>query len=301
MSTRLPRWRRMLVVAAATLTSVTAATAAAALEPGGATDAPPPTTTEAPQPPAPDTEVPAVPIDDVEVTAPPVVDDPEIAPEIAPDDEVTAPEAGPVPADDPDPADDPAPAATVPTTAPAASPASHEGGATFLVNGQPFHGQDDPKLEGCTITLSITEADDASHQATGAIRAVEPSGAATLVSFDEAFEGTSWSQSWPLDALVGDLEQKPNGYRIQIDLELDDEGQQTSRRFWLACGADQEGNPYVVVLDKQWQAPDGTVLDGPPADLPEDWRLTATSKLGTATCSYPPGGTELVCTYENKG
>lgn len=180
----------------------------------------------------------------------------------------------------------------------------HEGGhgsAVVLVNGQPFRGQGDSKLEGCSITLSVAELEDAEHGVEGSILAIEPSGEAELVTFEEGFTGTSWSSTWELDALVEGLVQKPNGYRIQIVLAIDDGGPVKSRPLWLACGAPQTGSPFVIVIDKQWLDAAGDPLPGPPADLPEDWQITASSQLGSARCLYPDGSAELVCEYENRG
>jgi hypothetical protein len=232
--------------------------------------------------------------------------------EVAPTTEAPAPEAtdvaedpvaDPVPADEAQAPADPVPSAPVAVPVPAAhDEEEHEhDGAVILVNGQPFHGQADPKLDGCSITLAISELGEGSHTVAGAVAAGEPSGEGALVAFDEAFEGTSWTETWALDDLVGDLTQKPNGYRIRVEVAIDGGASATSRPFWLACGAPQSGDPYVVVLDKEWLDPDGGVLDGPPAALPDDWAITATSQLGSATCTYPEGATELVCTYENKG
>jgi hypothetical protein len=175
------------------------------------------------------------------------------------------------------------------------------GGPVLLVNDQPFHGQADPKLDGCAVTLSVSELAEGPHTVVGAVVAGEPSGTGPLVSFDESFEGASWTQTWALDDLVGELVKKPNGYRIRVVVTVDGGTTKTSRPFWLACGAPQSGNPYVIVLDKQWLGSDGEILDGPPAKLPEAWALRATSQLGSATCTYPDGSQELVCTYENKG
>jgi hypothetical protein len=180
----------------------------------------------------------------------------------------------------------------------------HDGGhdtAVVLVNGQPFRGQGDPKLEGCSITLSIAELEDGAHGVAGSIRAVDPSGDADLVEFETGFSGPSWTQTWELDDLVDGLDRKPNGYRIQISLAIDEGDTLVSRRFWLACGAPQTGSPYVIVIDKQWIDPEGAPLPGPPAELPADWRITASSQLGTALCVYPEGSDELTCEYDNKG
>ncbi len=183
-------------------------------------------------------------------------------------------------------------------TAPDPSPPS---GPTVLVNGQPFKGAADPKLPGCTVTLSISGLAPGPHTVAGGIRAVEPSGDGTLATVQSAFDGATWSSPYDLTTAVQGLTQHDNGYRIVVDLGIDGGEPQTSRRFWLACGAPQTGDPFVVVIDKQWQAPDGTVLSGPPAGLPADWSMSATSQLGSAVCTYPTGSDPLVCVYDNKG
>ena len=171
----------------------------------------------------------------------------------------------------------------------------------MLVNGQPFKGAADPMLSGCTVTLSISGLAPGPHTVAGGIRAVEPSGTGTLATIQAAFDGTEWSSPYDLTTAVEGLNQNANGYRIVVDLGIDGGEPQTSRRFWLACGNPQTGDPFAVVIDKQWQSPDGTVLSGPPAGLPADWSITATSQLGSAVCTYPTGNSPLVCVYDNKG
>lgn len=57
---------------------------------------------------------------------------------------------------------------------------------------------------------------------------------------------------------------------------------------------------YHVFPDKLWIDINGNQLPGPPADLPADFTITAESSLGTATCTYPSGATELSCVYANQ-
>ncbi|MFN8018936.1 MAG: hypothetical protein U0P45_12545 [Acidimicrobiales bacterium] len=303
-----PRWRPVLVIAATLLLSTGAAASAAASEPPAADGQVPTTVVSVDDPAAVEPAPEASPA--VDPTAPEPAAPDEAVPTEVPS---VAPPPAEVPAADPAPAaDEPGagsrPQGTVVDPGPAtdrpidegAMVAAHGDGPTITVNGQPFEGQGDPKLEGCTIQLAVAGLAEGSHSIAGAIRAGEE-GKVTLVEFDDAFDGGTWSHAWPLDDLVGELEQKPNGYRVSISLAIDDGATLDSRPFWLACGAAQDGNPFVVVLDKQWQDVDGTPLAGPPANLPEDWSLTASSKLGTATCTYPAGSDELVCDYDNKG
>ena len=55
---------------------------------------------------------------------------------------------------------------------------------------------------------------------------------------------------------------------------------------------------YSVGIDVQWHDAAGNLLGGPPAGLPADYRVTAQSALGSATCAYSGGG--LSCQYSNQ-
>jgi hypothetical protein len=57
--------------------------------------------------------------------------------------------------------------------------------------------------------------------------------------------------------------------------------------------------PYYALIGKEWYAADGSELSGPPANLPLNYAVTAQSQYGTATCNYPTGSSNLVCTYVN--
>ncbi len=54
-----------------------------------------------------------------------------------------------------------------------------------------------------------------------------------------------------------------------------------------------------VFIEKEWYDAKDNLLDAPPENLPEDFTIVAESALGTATCTYPEGATELLCTYDN--
>ncbi len=190
---------------------------------------------------------------------------------------------------------------TAATAASAADPAAAPAGPTVLVNGQAFTGEGNPKLTGCTVNLSVSGLEPGQHTVSGAVRAAEPSGDATLATVQDAFDGTGWTGSYDLTAAVQGLTQNANGYRIVVDLGIDGAEPDTSRLFWLACGAPQTGDPFVVVIAKQWQAPDGTSLSGPPAGLPADWSITASSQLGSAVCTYPTGSDVLVVHLPEQG
>lgn len=57
---------------------------------------------------------------------------------------------------------------------------------------------------------------------------------------------------------------------------------------------------YHVFFDKLWLDEGGTPLAGPPAELGPDFRIVATSDLGSAVCSYPSGSSTLDCQYDNQ-
>jgi protocatechuate 3,4-dioxygenase beta subunit/phosphotransferase system IIB component len=54
-----------------------------------------------------------------------------------------------------------------------------------------------------------------------------------------------------------------------------------------------------VFFEKKWQDAEGNVSTAPPANLPSTFKITATSSLGSAVCTYPEGATALSCTYTN--
>jgi hypothetical protein len=66
----------------------------------------------------------------------------------------------------------------------------------------------------------------------------------------------------------------------------------------FACEIDSKC-PYYAVLIKEWYDATGNLLDGPPADLPPSYAITAQSIYGSVICTYPTGSTALVCTYIN--
>jgi hypothetical protein len=66
----------------------------------------------------------------------------------------------------------------------------------------------------------------------------------------------------------------------------------------FACNID-DVCPYYALIAKEWYAADGSELSGPPVNLPPNYAVTAQSQYGTATCNYPTGSSNLVCTYVN--
>jgi hypothetical protein len=177
--------------------------------------------------------------------------------------------------------------------------ASHETDWDVLVNGQPFHGEGNPRLEGCSIILAVSGLTDAEHMVAVEIALTDPSGDAVLASDGATVVGTSWDATYALDDAVIGVEPHAHGHHVVITLTIDDVTE-VSRPFWLACGAATEGNPFHVVFDVAWELDDGTPLDGPPPDLDrESYALDAESTRGTAHCSYAVDDPALVCTYAN--
>jgi LPXTG-motif cell wall-anchored protein len=190
--------------------------------------------------------------------------------------------------------------ASVVTLPAGAAGADHEGPEVITVNGQPFHGQGSPKLEGCTLTIAVSDVADDLHDIEVDIALTEPSGDAVLVSDAATFTGTTWEESYPMDDLVAEMEPAEHGYHVLITAVLDGVSQ-TSRPFWLLCGASAEGNPFRVHFLKQWQTAEAEVLAGPPSTLDRSaYAIDVTSDRGTARCVYPEVGDELACTYQNQ-
>lgn len=165
------------------------------------------------------------------------------------------------------PADEvPAPPAAVPV----ADAAAGSEGPSITVNGQPFKGQGDPKLEGCSIVLAAGGLPDGSHTIVGAITSGEE-GAVTLVSIDARIDGTSWTDAWASRAWSVIFERKPNGYQIRIGLTIDD-------------GARLES---LAVLAGLWRRTDGQTLRGGPTSSGK--RQTAPSSTVRRPTSPPSG------------
>lgn len=55
---------------------------------------------------------------------------------------------------------------------------------------------------------------------------------------------------------------------------------------------------YYISIEVKWHDAAGNLLGGPPTDLPADFRITAQSTLGDATCTYSAGS--LLCQYSNQ-
>jgi predicted RecA/RadA family phage recombinase len=69
----------------------------------------------------------------------------------------------------------------------------------------------------------------------------------------------------------------------------------------LTATASRTGTPCSnhVFIDKKWLDAQGLPLSQPPANVPSNFTITATSTVGTATCNYPASSTTLTCTYHN--
>ncbi len=178
------------------------------------------------------------------------------------------------------------------------------------VNGKALTGEGG-KLTGCTFTVIISNLPDAPETPTPVgvtIAAVSPSapeGAPiTLVDDSATTSATTWTGTYPMDALVAPLEIKPNGYRLQVTVTADDTTL-GSGTYWLACGAAQEGTPSRLVFAVNWQSLDQGLLTRLPEGVDATgFTLVGSTDMGpkgTATCTYLPGSDELSCTYANKG
>lgn len=177
--------------------------------------------------------------------------------------------------------------------------ASHEVPWDATVNGQPFHGEGSPRLEGCTVSVSVTGLEDGAHDVALVISLTEPSGDAVLAQEAAAVQGTTWAVDLPLDQAVAGLEPHAHGHHVVVQLTVDGSSQ-LSRPFWLGCDVESGGNPFHVVFDVVWTYDDGTVLSGPPAGLDRTtYRLDGSSKRGEAVCTYVEGDDQLRCTYTN--
>jgi len=58
---------------------------------------------------------------------------------------------------------------------------------------------------------------------------------------------------------------------------------------------------WPVLVQKEWQDPQGTPLPEPPAEVPADFAITISSGGDAASCAYPAGSTTLACTYPPGG
>lgn len=183
--------------------------------------------------------------------------------------------------------------------APGPGAESHEQPYDLLVNGRPFHGEGSPLLEGCTMTVALSGVEDGPHQVGVTISLTDPSGSAEVASASDGFTGSAWEQSFPLDVALAAVEPHGNGHHLVVQVVLDGDTT-TSRPFWLACGADQGGNPFHVTLQKEWRdLLTGAVVPVPGSLDRSTYLLEAYSERGSARCTYPEGSEVLSCTYEN--
>jgi hypothetical protein len=193
-----------------------------------------------------------------------------------------------------------------------AEPAPPEG-VTILLNGNPMSGEGG-KIASCVLSLDISGLEVDADPATAigvTVNAVGPTveegTEATLVDDTATTTEATWSSDYDMTALVAPYERKPNGYHLRVIVSINDvpAGVKT---VWLGCGEPQTGSPSRLVFAVNWQAWDGTVLPGPPADLAVGWEsafaLDGSVNIGpkgTARCTYEPGTPGLICEYANPG
>ena len=191
------------------------------------------------------------------------------------------------------------------------APSAAAADEVVLVNGLPLESDGD-RLDGCTISVDVSGL--AGTDANGVpidvvITAIPPTvpeeTTEVLVTEQTSASAASWHRDFDMTALLQELPAKPNGYRLSVAVSVDsvEMGELTA---WLACGAAQEGSPARILFDVTWIDADGAPIDAPldtvlPAGWRDDYRLTATSERGDASCGYPAGSDLLVCEYDNPG
>ena len=184
-------------------------------------------------------------------------------------------------------------------------------GVSISVNGQSMSGDEGGKLDGCTLAIAVAGLDTETAPVTvgvvvEAVSPTTPEGSpATLVDQQTVVDTASWSTDLVMDGLVAPYPIKANGYHLRVLVSLDGT-LAASSVYWLACGAAQDGNPTRILFAVQWQTNDGLTTDrAPEGQLPDGWRgplrIDGTSQIGSATCTFPAGATELVCQYDNPG
>ncbi len=180
------------------------------------------------------------------------------------------------------------------------------------LNGQPLTDEGNSKLTGCSLTLAATvgAAPEAPREVSLQITAIAPTapeGApAALVDEVTSVTTSEWTSVHDMTSLLTDFDPKPNGYRLEVEVTIDDvpAGQ---KEIWLACGAAQDGSPNRILLAVEWLDSNGVLISQPLDEVvPDaDWRsgysLWATSDRGVAACTYPPESDVLTCNYDNPG
>jgi hypothetical protein len=233
--------------------------------------------------------------------------------------------ADPGTSDPPDPAaslpDTPAdpvsePAVTLPPSDPRAAAEEPSptppAGVTITVNGLSMTGEEGGKIPGCTFSIAVTGLPENPDPATAigvTIKAVPPmtpeGSPVDLVKENFTTSTTEWTHDFPMDALVTPFTPHSNGYHLKVLVSLNGTLAGAST-YWLGCGEPQTGNPTRILFAVEWHANDGSMsTDAPSALLPAGWQqyfgLHATSKKGTAECTYAAGSGVLECVYDNPG
>ncbi len=184
----------------------------------------------------------------------------------------------------PDPTTDPEPTTTTaasPTTslpaATAVAPVAAEEpvpnpppGVTITVNGLPMTGEEGGKIPECTFALAVSGLTENADPATAidvTIKAVPPmtpeGSPVTLVQQSFSTTATTWTQDFPMDALVAPFTPHSNGYHLRVLVSIDGTLAGSSI-YWLGCGQPQTGNPTRILFAVDWQANDGTTSTDAP-------------------------------------
>ena len=193
-----------------------------------------------------------------------------------------------------------------------AAPVASAASEVVLINGLPLQTEG-ARLAGCAISVDVsgltgtTETGVPVSLEISAVAPTVPEGTVEVLVTEQAtvFEAT-WHREVDMTSILLDYPAKPNGYRLSVSVSIDSV-EAGSITVWLACGAAQEGHPARILFEVAWLDARGDVpVAGPldqvmPAGWRDDYRLTAASERGTASCSYPPASDVLVCAYDNPG
>jgi LPXTG-motif cell wall-anchored protein len=184
-------------------------------------------------------------------------------------------------------------------------------GVTISVNGQSMTGDEGGKIDGCTLSIAVDGLDPQQSPTNvgvkvNAVAPTTPEGSpATLVDHSTSVEATSWSEDLVMDDLVAPFPIKANGYHLRVLVSLDGTLAATGV-YWLACGAEQSGNPTRILFAVEWVTNEGITTDiAPDQRLPAAWRdslrVAGSSHNGEATCDFLPDASQLACVYDNPG
>ena len=135
------------------------------------------------------------------------------------------------------------------------------------------------------------------------VTGTDPSGTGTLID-DMVPTSTGAIAFGPADlhGILGalGLTAQANGCHLRASVSIDGVTT-TSRPILLACGAPTHGGSALLMTCEVESDSNGAVTSQPPARLPADFVLEATSSMGTATCSDPVSGAPLTFGYLKTG